>query len=98
MLLLPPTLTLQEAPATLRVFRETLAKELKDSETGGRLLVDGSGLQRFDSCALALLLECQRQAHARGWRFAVRHLPPKLLDLARLYGIEGLLPVAAEAG
>ncbi len=96
MLLLPPHLTLQEAPDTLRIFRQTLAKELKEAEVQRRLIVDGSALQRFDSCALAVLLECRRQAQARGWSFAVRHLPAKLSDLARLYGVQSLLPAAAD--
>lgn len=95
MLLLPPTLTLQEAPDTLRVLRETLAREFKEAAAQKRLVVDGSALQHFDSCALAVILECRREAQKRQWEFAVRGLPVKLNDLARLYGVEGLLPQTA---
>ena len=44
--------------------------------------------------ALAVLLECQRMARAKGRAFSVRSLPPKLTELARLYGVDGLLQSA----
>ena len=55
------------------------------------LTVDGSALQQFDSSALAVLLECQRMARARGRAFSVQSLPTKLTELAGLYGVDGLL-------
>ena len=74
-----------------------LAQALK-REPAATAVIDASGLQQFDSAALALLLECQRLAQASGRAFAVRGVPPKLGQLARLYGVEALLfPTADEA-
>ncbi|WP_408908565.1 lipid asymmetry maintenance protein MlaB [Variovorax paradoxus] len=44
--------------------------------------------------ALAVLLECRREASALGRGFAVKGLSPRLRELAALYGIAGLLPAA----
>ena len=93
MLLLPATLTADEAPATLRLLTQTLKSE---PESG--VVIDASALQQFDSSALAVLLECQRQAQAWGRAFSVRQPPPKLSALAKLYGVDGLLLGAAPAG
>ena len=41
--------------------------------------------------ALAVLLECHRAADAWGKPFELRHAPPKLAALARLYGVDTLL-------
>ena len=91
MLLLPETLTMREARDTLRLLKLALEREAE-----AVLVVDGSQLQRFDSSALAVLLECRRLAQAWGKRFELNALPPKLAELARLYGIDELLtPQAA---
>jgi phospholipid transport system transporter-binding protein len=92
MLLLPDTLTMSEAPDTLRMLNQGLR-----DQAGETLVVDASGLKRFDSAALAVLLECHRLAAAWGKAFEVRHLPPKLADLAGLYGVAGLLPNGSTA-
>ncbi|RZT95129.1 STAS domain-containing protein [Rivibacter subsaxonicus] len=86
MLLLPESLTAREARDTLRLLRVALERE-----GGERLLVDAMPLQRFDSSALAVLLECRRLAQAWGKRFELRHPPTALLRLARLYGVEQLI-------
>jgi phospholipid transport system transporter-binding protein len=96
MLLLPATLTADEARATLRLLTQSLKSE---PESG--VVIDASALQQFDSSALAVLLECQRQAQAWGRGFSVRQAPKKLSALARLYGVDGLLlgaPAPAGAG
>lgn len=90
MLILPSVLTHLEARDVLRVFRETALRG-----EPGALVVDGSGLQRFDSSALAVLLACRRLADELGRPFAVQQLPPKLGELARLYGVDSLLPAAS---
>ena len=99
MLILPATVTLQEARDTQRMLSQALQQQMK-AEGGGppQVTVDASGLQRFDSSALAVLLECQRSAHAWGKGFAVRGMPPKLAELARLYGVDVLLTPPAEPG
>ena len=92
MLLLPATITSADAQDALRM----LAQALKREPAAGAV-IDASGLQQFDSAALALLLECQRLAQASGRAFTVRGVPPKLSQLARLYGVEALLlPTADE--
>jgi phospholipid transport system transporter-binding protein len=93
MLLLPDTLTLAEARDTLRLFKVSLEREAEPL-----LVVDGAQLQRFDSSALAVLIECRRLAQAWGKRFELQSLPPKLVELARLYGMDGLLGLASGAG
>ncbi|MBH1986687.1 MAG: STAS domain-containing protein [Burkholderiales bacterium] len=95
MLLLPPVITHAEVPHVLGLFRQTLDQAATQGEAQAAMLtVDGSDLKHFDSSALAVLLECQRMARARGRAFSVQGLPPKLIELARLYGVDGLLQSA----
>ena len=54
-------------------------------------LIDASALTVFDTSALALILEARRRAHQRGKTLVVHGAPPKLLQLAQLYGVEELL-------
>ena len=86
MLLLPGTITMREARDTLRMLAQALRRE-----PDGGAVIDASALQQFDSAVLAVLLECQRQAQAFGKSLSVRHAPPKLLALARLYGVDAVL-------
>jgi phospholipid transport system transporter-binding protein len=90
MLLLPATVTADEARNTLDMLAQALRRE---PDAG--VVVDASGLQQFDSSALAVLLECQRLAAAWGKGFSVKHPPPKLASLARLYGVGELVGMVA---
>jgi phospholipid transport system transporter-binding protein len=90
MLLLPATVTTREARDTQRMLSQALQQEVK-TQSEPTVTVDASGLAQFDSAALAVLLECQRLAQAFGKGFAVRNAPAKLAELARLYGVDGLL-------
>lgn len=90
MLLLPATVTADEARDTLHLLSQALRRE---PDAG--VVIDASGLQQFDSSALAVLLECQRLALAWGKGFSVKNPPAKLSSLARLYGVDGLVGVAA---
>jgi phospholipid transport system transporter-binding protein len=86
MLVLPETLTLREARDVVQMFEQTVPRD------GAELLtIDASGLKTFDSAAIAVLLECARQAKSWGKRFAVRNAPPKLAELAGLYGVNEVL-------
>lgn len=87
MLLLPSELTHAQARACLQMLLQGLR-----AHGGSAVTVDASALQRFDSAALAVLLEFRRECLAVGKQFAVRGLTPRLADLAALYGIDGLLP------
>ena len=66
------------------------------AQTAG-VVADASALQQFDSSALAVLIECRRQALAAGKAFAVQGAPERLRQLASLYGVEGLIPDSAAA-
>jgi phospholipid transport system transporter-binding protein len=81
---LPPALTLAEASATLA----RLAPQLQAAEAP---VLDAAALTELDTSALAVLLECGRQAAARGRTLRVAHAPAKLVQLACLYGVDGLL-------
>ncbi|MEO6410743.1 MAG: STAS domain-containing protein [Burkholderiaceae bacterium] len=86
MLLLPATLTAREARDTLAMLAQAMT-----SEPQSGVSVDASGLRQLDSAALAVLLECRRLALAWGKPFVIRQAPEKLVALARLYGVDGLL-------
>lgn len=86
MLLLPAKLTNQEARDALAMLTQALKRE-PDAD----VVIDASSLQQFDSAAIAVLLECRRQAQAWGKGFAVRHTPPHLAALAKLYGVDALV-------
>jgi phospholipid transport system transporter-binding protein len=57
-------------------------------------VADASALRRFDSSALAVLLDCRREALASGKSFAVHQMPARLRELAALYGVGELLTTA----
>jgi phospholipid transport system transporter-binding protein len=56
---------------------------------------DLSGVMRCDSSAVAVLLEWQRAAVARGLMLEVSAPPAGLVSLATVYGVDGLLPALA---
>lgn len=56
------------------------------------VVVDASALEKFDSAALAVLLELRREGLAQGKVMRFRGLPQRLRDLAGVYGIAELLP------
>jgi phospholipid transport system transporter-binding protein len=89
MLVLPAELTHEQAPACCRM----LAQGLK-AQPESTVVADVGALQHFDSSALAVLLECRREALALGKSFSVSRMPPRLRELASLYGVAELLPAA----
>ena len=86
MLVLPSSLTHDTASACARMLQQAL-----QSEPGSLTEVDASALVRFDSSALAVLLECRRAALARGLTLALDRLPAGLHSMAQLYGVLPLL-------
>jgi phospholipid transport system transporter-binding protein len=94
MLILPEVLTVLQARDTQRMLSQVLQQGAKHN-TESMLLIDASGVRQFDSAALAVLLECQRLAQAWGKGLLIRLPPPKLMSLARLYGLDTLLVVEA---
>ena len=89
MLVLPAELTHAQATACCRMLAQALR-----TDPGREAVADASALRRFDSSALAVLLECRREALALGKTFAVSQLQPRLRALAVLYGVGALLPEA----
>lgn len=91
MLTLPAVLTHAASAAFARGLPQAVRAQPAE------VLADASALQQFDSSALAVLLECRRQAMAAGKAFAVHGAPVRLRELASLYGVEGLIPPAVTA-
>ena len=89
MLVLPAHLTHGEAGPCVRMLAQALR-----SDPSAQAVADASALRQFDSSALAVLLECRREAMALGKSFAVTQLHPRLRALATLYGVSELLPEA----
>ena len=85
MLSLPAELTHVQANACLAQLAAGVKTE------GAVVALNAEPLQRFDSSALAVLLEFQRTCAGLGKTVSVHGLPRQLLALATLYGIEGLL-------
>ncbi|MDY0106215.1 MAG: STAS domain-containing protein [Giesbergeria sp.] len=90
MLVLPSALTHRQASATLAMLLQGLR-----ADKGPQLVVDARALQVFDSSALAVLLECRREALSERKAFAVKGLPAALAGMAALYGVAELLPATA---
>jgi phospholipid transport system transporter-binding protein len=86
MLILPAEITHAQAPACSRMLAQALT-----SDPDKAVVADASALTRFDSSALAVLLDCRREALALGKSFTVSRLPARLRDLAMLYGVAELL-------
>ena len=91
--MLPADLTHAHATACCRMLAQALR-----SEPGREAVADASALRHFDSSALAVLLECRREALAQGKTFAVHQMQPRLRALATLYGVSALLPEAGVVG
>ena len=89
MLLMPATVTVNEARDVLRMLSQALVREPKD-----QVVIDAAGLQHFDTSALAVLIECRRLAQASGRGFVVRGAPAKVNKLASLHGVEELFSSA----
>lgn len=66
----------------------TLTATLRPQQS---LTLDFAEVNSADSAALALILQCQREAAALGASLELANLPAELDSLARLYGIESLL-------
>ncbi|WP_440996870.1 STAS domain-containing protein [Arhodomonas sp. SL1] len=59
----------------------------------GDAVVDLSAVERADSAGLALLLEWVRVARAAGRQVRFRGIPRQLLAIARVSGVDAILPL-----
>ena len=89
MLVLPAELTHAGANACLRMLVQGL-----QAHANAEVWVDAGALSRFDSAALAVLLEFRRECQVSGKQVRIRNLPARLADLAALYGVAELLAPA----
>jgi len=85
---LPASMTLRDAPAVLESLRQAFAA---DGEAVWR--IDAAPVAQLDTSALAVLLECARMAKAGQRSLEIVGVPPRLGDLAQLYGVDGLLGI-----
>ncbi|MFE8072101.1 STAS domain-containing protein [Marinobacteraceae bacterium S3BR75-40.1] len=73
--------------------REQGEQALRRAE--GEMKLDLSGLESFSSVVLSLLLCWMRLARRQGIELILVHIPPKLFDMARVSGLDTLLPFAS---
>ena len=85
---LPASMTLRDAPAVLESLRQSFAA---DGEAVWR--IDAAPVAQLDTSALAVLLECARMAAAGNRKLEIVGVPPRLGDLAQLYGVNELLGI-----
>ena len=80
-------------PVTLENVARVLQEGLQQIREGARS-VDLGGVTELDSSLLAMLLAWLREARLRNSELAFANLPQGLETIARLYGVDGLLPSA----
>lgn len=90
MLTLPLQLTHAQAQASLSDWLRHA-----DAEPGGTVKLDAKNVQHFDSSALAVLLALRRELVSRGQTLVLEEVPPRLSELAALYGVDELLGLPA---
>ena len=81
-------------PVTLANVSTILDEGRRHLEEGVRV-VDLSEVTDLDSSLLAALLAWLRDAKAKGFDLAFTNLPEALRTIARLYGVDALLPLAS---
>ncbi|TAK85952.1 MAG: anti-sigma factor antagonist [Betaproteobacteria bacterium] len=80
-------------PVTLANVAAVLDEGRRHLEEGVRT-VDLAEVSEMDSSLLALMLAWLREAKSRNRELAFANLPESLRTIARLYGVDGLLPVS----
>jgi phospholipid transport system transporter-binding protein len=84
---MPSVLTHDHAAAAIEKARQAWS----GASAGQMIQVSASHLKQFDSSALAVLLTVTREAHKQGLQVKCHALPDALRDLAKAYGVDGLL-------
>jgi phospholipid transport system transporter-binding protein len=83
-------------PVTLANVAAVLEDGRRHLEEGVRT-VDLGEVTEMDSSLLAAMLAWLREARRRGGELAFANLPESLRTIARLYGVDGLLPIGETA-
>jgi phospholipid transport system transporter-binding protein len=71
-----------------------LAQAMPALQGSGNIAVDLKGVTRADSAGLALLVELMRGSSRHGRSIAFNHVPAQLLSIARVCGLEEILPLS----
>jgi phospholipid transport system transporter-binding protein len=85
---LPVELMHEQAAACVR---ELVASVRQGGRATAEWALDAGALQRFDSCAIAVILAVRREVQAQGSAVRLVNAPARLQSLARLYGIDALV-------
>jgi phospholipid transport system transporter-binding protein len=90
---LPARLRLDGATAAWSQLSRAMAAEAAQvrAAAGRELRLSAAPLADFDSSALSLLLSAARQCGEQGLSLKLDGAPPKLQELARVYGVAELL-------
>jgi phospholipid transport system transporter-binding protein len=89
--LLPPRFTHEQAPDWVQRCHSQLRGH-KAWSPGQPCAVPAGALEVFDSAALAALLAVTRLVQNAGGRLQLLDMPPRLRELATLYGVSAWLP------
>ena len=81
-------------PVTLSNVGAIVEEGRRHLEEGVRT-VDLGDVTELDSSLIAAMLAWLRDAKARGRELAFENLPDSVRTLARLYGVDGLIPLAS---
>jgi phospholipid transport system transporter-binding protein len=92
---LPGQITLREARSVLDLLGTELTAQ-PGGASAGEVEVDASALTQFDSSALGVLVGLHRCAVASGRRLHLVGMPPRLTELARLYGVSELVALGTQ--
>ena len=84
--LLSGALTFETVPSVWRTSATVLS-------AGGDITFDLQGVSHTDSAGLALLIEWLRTARRMGKRMTFKNIPPQMLAIATVSGLEHILPV-----
>lgn len=87
---------LVSGPVTLANVAAILEEGRRHLDEGVRT-VDLAEVSEMDSSLLALMLAWLRDARSRSRELAFTNAPESLRTIARLYGVDGLLPVSASS-
>jgi phospholipid transport system transporter-binding protein len=82
-------------PVTLANVRRVVEEGSQQLDEGVRT-VDLSEVSELDSSLLAALFAWMRHARRREFEIGFVNLPESLSTIARLYGVDGLLPSTAQ--
>ena len=92
---LPERITLREARSVLEALGATLVAQ---PGAPAAIELDASALVQFDSSALGVLVGLHRRAAEAGRPCRLVGMPPRLAELARLYGVGELVTLGAQGG